>query len=48
MTFDAVVGALESREFRRQSRMLSERWGARYEERVGYSSGSARGSITGA
>jgi arylformamidase len=30
--FDAVVGSLESRQFKRQSRALSERWGARNEE----------------
>jgi len=30
--FDCVVGALESSEFRRQSRALSERWGASYRE----------------
>jgi arylformamidase len=30
--FDAVVGALESDEFKRQSRMLAEAWNARYEE----------------
>ena len=33
--FDAVVGARESSEFRRQSRALSEAWGARYEEVAG-------------
>jgi arylformamidase len=32
IAFDAVVGALESNEFRRQSRVLAEAWGARYEE----------------
>ena len=30
--FDAVVGSLESDEFKRQSRMLAQAWGARYEE----------------
>jgi arylformamidase len=33
--FDAVVGARESSEFRRQSRALSQAWGARYEEMRG-------------
>jgi arylformamidase len=33
--FDAVVGERESSEFRRQSRALSEVWGARYEEIAG-------------
>jgi arylformamidase len=33
--FDAVVGARESSEFRRQSRALSAAWGARYEEIAG-------------
>jgi arylformamidase len=30
--FDAVVGSLESDEFKRQSRMLSDAWGVRYAE----------------
>lgn len=30
--FDAIVGERESSEFRRQSRALSQAWGARYEE----------------
>jgi arylformamidase len=30
--FDAVVGGMESGEFRRQSRVLAEAWAARYEE----------------
>jgi len=30
--FDAVVGSLESDEFKRQSHMLAQAWGARYEE----------------
>jgi arylformamidase len=33
--FDAVVGALESNEFRRQSRVLAEAWEARYLEAIG-------------
>ena len=33
--FDAVVGALESDEFKRQSRMLSDRWRVRYAEIAG-------------
>ena len=33
--FDAVVGERESSEFRRQSRALSDAWGARYEEIAG-------------
>jgi arylformamidase len=33
--FDCVVGALESNEFRRQSRALGEHWGARYAEIAG-------------
>jgi arylformamidase len=31
-SFDAVVGALESDAFKRQSLLLAEKWGARYEE----------------
>jgi arylformamidase len=33
--FDAVVGERESDEFRRQSRVLSQTWNARYEEIAG-------------
>jgi len=33
--FDAVVGALESDEFKRQSRMLADAWGVRYAEVTG-------------
>lgn len=33
--FDCVVGALESNEFRRQSRALAQAWGARHEEIAG-------------
>jgi len=33
--FDCVVGGLESSEFRRQSRALAQKWGARYEEIAG-------------
>jgi arylformamidase len=32
VAFDAVLGELESNEFRRQSRALAQAWGARYEE----------------
>lgn len=35
MLFDAVVGALESDEFKRQSRALASAWGARYTEIAG-------------
>jgi arylformamidase len=35
VVFDAVVGELESNEFRRQSRALAVAWGARYEEVTG-------------
>lgn len=35
VTFDCVVGALESNAFHRQSRALADRWGARFEEIAG-------------
>ena len=44
--FDAVVGALESGEFKRQSRMLAEAWGARYEEVPGANHFSVLGPLS--
>jgi arylformamidase len=44
--FDAVVGALESDEFKRQSRMLAEAWDARYEEVPGANHFSVLGPLS--
>ena len=44
--FDAVVGALESDEFKRQSRMLAEAWDARYEEIPGANHFSVLGPLS--